>query len=370
MKKNSYHKTYLQVFFIIFLIISTSVLFVNFNVDPSKIYPEKFKVLNDKKLNVNEVVDKLVKNKNGVILQEGLFNDRDLAKSFTKNINKVDCIIFGASHVRPINLEGKEKVFSTTCKSILNFGISGGVLEDYIALSKNINLKNKKRKKIFISIHPWTLNLNKDNRWYRNIDDYNFIIKKITNSNEEKMKKNLYNNLRIKNLFNFNYFVQSLKNIKEKNNSLSFINNLNKKQKLPILLYDGSIIKPDRKFLNPKSFIEKGFADYKIEKNSHIDENAVFILTQYIKYFEKNFDIIFLLSPYHPEVWKNDYLIVVEAMMVVEKRAKEIAKENKINVIGSFDPRKLGCNESEFFDLLHPKKSCLSKIEKLRLNFK
>ena len=184
------------------------------------------------------------------------------------------------------------------------------------------------------------------------------------------MKKNLYNNLRIKNLFNFNYFVQSLKNIKEKNNSLSFINNLNKKQKLPILLYDGSIIKPDRKFLNPKSFIEKGFANYKIEKNSHIDENAVFILTQYIKYFEKNFDIIFLLSPYHPEIWKNDYLIVVEAMMVVEKRAKEIAKENKINVIGSFDPRKLGCNESEFFDLLHPKKSCLSKIEKLRLNFK
>ena len=89
------------------------------------------------------------------------------------------------------------------------------VLVNYIALSKNINLKIKIRK-IFISIHPWTLNLNKDNRWYRNIDDYNFMIKKITNSNEEKMKKNLYNNLLIKNLFNFNYFVESLKNIKEK----------------------------------------------------------------------------------------------------------------------------------------------------------
>ena len=90
MKKNSYHKIYLQVFFIVFLIISTGVLFINFNVDPSKIYPEKFKIINDKKLNIKEVVDKLVKNKNGVIIQDGLFNDRDLAKSFTKNINKVD----------------------------------------------------------------------------------------------------------------------------------------------------------------------------------------------------------------------------------------------------------------------------------------
>ena len=54
---------------------------------------------------------------------------------------------------------------------------------------RNINPENKNKKKIFISIHPWTLNLNKDNRWYRNIDDYNFMIKKITNSNEEKMTK-------------------------------------------------------------------------------------------------------------------------------------------------------------------------------------
>ena len=199
MKKKYYnHKTYLKVFFTFFLIILASVLFINLNMDPSKIYPEKFKFINDKKLNVNEVVDTLVENKNGFVIQDGMFNDRDLAKSFSRYINKVDCIIFGASHVRPINLEGNEKVFSNACKSILNFGISGGVLEDYIALSRNIDFKNKMQKKIFISIHPWTLNLNKDNRWYRNIDDYNFVIKKISNSNQKKMKKNLYNNLLLK----------------------------------------------------------------------------------------------------------------------------------------------------------------------------
>ena len=372
MKQKFYnYKKYLQVFSLTFIIFLLIILLVNLNIDPGKVYPNKFKFLNNKSTNVDDVVNSLIKNKNGIILKSGIFNDRDLARSFSKNINNADCIIFGSSHIQLINLTGTNKSFKNICKSILNFGINGGVIEDYIALSKNIDLKkNSENKKIFLTIHPWTLNLNSDNRWQRNLDDYEFTLKKITNSRGEKTKKNLYNNLLIKNLFNFDYFVESIKSFKNRNSSLDFVYDLEKKYESQILLYDGSIIKPDKKFIDAEKHIKKGLANYKIQKNNLIDKNAIFLLTKYIEYFENNFEIIFLLSPYHPEVWKNKHSDVIDAMLLVEDKVHSIAKRNKINVLGSFKPQKVGCDENEFFDLLHPKKSCLSKIEKLKFYYK
>ena len=36
--------------------------------------------------------------------------------------------------------------------------------------------------------------------------------------------------------------------------------------------------------------------------------------------------------------------------------------ENEIQIIGSYNSRKFGCSGEEFFDGMHPKSSCLSKL--------
>ena len=36
--------------------------------------------------------------------------------------------------------------------------------------------------------------------------------------------------------------------------------------------------------------------------------------------------------------------------------------EKKITIVGSYDPSKLGCEDKDFYDGLHPKSSCMKKI--------
>ena len=40
----------------------------------------------------------------------------------------------------------------------------------------------------------------------------------------------------------------------------------------------------------------------------------------------------------------------------------QIAKENSIDVIGSFNPYNISCSEFDFYDEMHSKPSCLKKI--------
>ncbi|RZK16610.1 MAG: hypothetical protein EOO43_14305 [Flavobacterium sp.] len=46
----------------------------------------------------------------------------------------------------------------------------------------------------------------------------------------------------------------------------------------------------------------------------------------------------------------------------VEKKIHELANILGVKTIGSYDPQIAGCEESEFFDGVHPKKTCVRKI--------
>jgi hypothetical protein len=48
----------------------------------------------------------------------------------------------------------------------------------------------------------------------------------------------------------------------------------------------------------------------------------------------------------------------------IEDQFRKIAKQNNIQLIGSYDPKRVGCNESEFYDGMHPKESCMKKVIK------
>ena len=131
---------------------------ININVDPEKIYPEKIKIF---KINfdLNSKIQKLILEEGYLIFNERYWNERKRALIFSKEYKKNDCIIFGSSQIMTVSLNQKPKVLSRNCKSILNLGVSGAVIEDYFALSNNINPKELKDKKIFLQIHPYTLDL-------------------------------------------------------------------------------------------------------------------------------------------------------------------------------------------------------------------
>jgi hypothetical protein len=74
----------------------------------------------------------------------------------------------------------------------------------------------------------------------------------------------------------------------------------------------------------------------------------------------KSIKIVLLLQPVSPMA----YQVMSERtpdLMDIESKIKEV-QLNNVEVIGSFNPKYSDCDESDFFDAIHPKSSCIKKI--------
>ena len=58
----------------------------------------------------------------------------------------------------------------------------------------------------------------------------------------------------------------------------------------------------------------------------------------------------------------DEVVIDVADEDAVEKKFRNLALQNSIKVIGSYNPRNSGCKEIEFHDFMHPMETCMKKI--------
>ena len=84
---------------------------------------------------------------------------------------------------------------------------------------------------------------------------------------------------------------------------------------------------------------------------------------------EKNNQVIFLLTPYHPDVKKLNNEPIVSAINIVERKLHEFSEKNQIDIIGTYDADKLKCSSYEFFDAVHPSNLCLKRLDNLYFNY-
>lgn len=364
-------------YFFISIFYLLGVLFVissiNLNVDPENIYSKKLKFLTPQQ-KTSEIVSDLRFEKKFLVVGKKTWNDREFVNNLLDQTINEECLLLGSSQIRLISVELKPKALGKTCSSLINLGLNGSSIEDYLSIFNKIRLNNIKNKKIIITIHPWTLNFNRDSRWIFNEDDFNqfinFIRIKDNNSkNKTNDEKEIYFKI-FKNLINLKYFSASIKKIIYGNKNLTTLKNkfeLKEEDfKKEIIYYDGSIIKnktPNTDFLK-----NKNRANYKIVKNVFYSKNVTEILEKSINEIDKTNNIIFLLTPYHPEVWKLKNEPIYQAMLETEKIINIIARKKQIEIIGSFNPKNLNCKKDEFHDLLHASKECLNKLENYSFN--
>jgi len=106
-----------------------------------------------------------------------------------------------------------------------------------------------------------------------------------------------------------------------------------------------------------------GISKTKYDQGLWYQEKALKLFVNLINYLKEDFNIIFILTPYHPAVWEIKDQTLVRAMKNIELKTHEIANSLNVKVIGSFDPNHINCTKEEFFDPVHPKDICLSKLE-------
>jgi|SaaInlV_100m_DNA_6_1039743.scaffolds.fasta_scaffold04825_2 hypothetical protein len=360
--------------FTIFLLAATAL--TNYIVDPGNIYPKYYS--QESQVTEEVFVKKLIESKYGLLMPKNTWNERDIKKALAEYSMNYDCAVIGSSHIMQISSNRQNKSLTSLCSSLKNLGVSGGSLEDYLAMS-NIILKNTEflPKTVVFGIDPWSLNFGKDKRWSGYEQDYFEMKSKLSlkypsthlNDNNNSNKDLLIN------LFNLQYLKRSLSVIsKPKIEAVTPVSKFNQNSglALPVTLPDGSYIYSAEFIGKAKNSIKTipGKNSYKIVNNFYYQDVAIKTFEKLIQHLiNSKITVAFILTPYHHRVWNHTEQPIIKAFNIIEGKVHDIAKQYKIQVIGSYNPDNIGCLENEFYDGMHPMDTCLMKLENRSISY-
>jgi len=352
----------LKIFLWVTLASLSLVVSLNFVVDTAGIY-------HDKALTPGKYASALLQSKKGLLWPEGLLAARKLAKALAKHSPGYDCVVIGSSHIKEISSVRNNKSLKGLCPSILNLGVLAASLEDHITLSYLV-IQSGFKKNIILGVDPWTLAYNKDVHWLKYADDYRTAQLTIFGNTNNLPRVNT--ETMITNLINLDYALRSLsllmKYINQGIPSITHATSLNHKIGLsdPVKLPDGSNIfsqKYLQKTKNPKITVDDGRLHmYKLNTPVSLPEavNDYQLLLEWI--FSSEAKPHILLTPYHHSAWAYNDTPVALAMQKTEKIVRDIGYKLGVTVYGSYNPSMVNCDEDEFYDVMHAKVTCLSKI--------
>jgi len=336
---------------------------VSYIYDPASIYREK----HNSNSSPDSFAEKLVQSETGLLWPNNSWNERDIKMAIAKKGIVAECAILGSSHAMQLSTYRKTKSLSNICSSLINLSVSGGSLEDDLALSFELlnNESNKGLKHIIIAIDPWTLDFNRDLRWKRYSESYNSMKSQLSSTVTGRYDSNP-DSVHLLNLINPSYFLRSLQQIGKAEIEIITAPHFSHEMgtDFPVFLPDASLIY-SREYITKKkvAIVPIGGTNYYIKQGKQFSEQALKTMGQLVnKYRDYEINPIFVLTPYHPNVWVDEESRTTLALIEVERRLKDFAKNLGVKVLGSYNPKVVGCKEEEFYDEMHAKDFCLSKI--------
>ena len=343
---------------------------INYTVNPGKIYPPLSFSDSYNRLSPKQIIKQLVQSDHGIIIPNDTWNERDIKKAFALNPTNAQCAIIGSSRVMQISSAGQERSLTDNCPSLINLGVSGASLEDYLALSGMILQNESPPSVIVFGIDPRSFNFNSDSRWIRYKQDFFDMQAKLEG---ESYDDNYFPSLGLlRNLINREYLQRSIKLIlSEKTLSVENAPEFDHQIGLdrPVLLPDGSLIyssKHNQNALNFKSSINT----FRIRGSKWVTKKAVELFIRLVNHLQQQkIKVIFVLPPYPPTVWAIAHQSTLTALTTVELKVHEIARLTGVQVIGSYNSDKIGCTDDEFFDATHEKAKCLTKLERVSTSY-
>lgn len=350
------YKAYLKKSAVVFALLMFVIGSINFIIDPAGIYLNK--ILADD-IKTAEFANKLFNSKYGIVHS---LNGRFLKTTLAKVSDNFDCIVLGSSRVMQISHIRNTGNIKNQCNSLLNLGVNGNTIEDVSIFSYLILNNIKTTKKVLIGIDPWTLKFGMDARY----GAYKEYYHKMNILLSEEIDDAFYINELAKNLFNGEYLRNSIKELLTKKDIRYLKHQFSYQEgyKHKVILPDGSLVYSKKTLLKFKNKpVDISRANYKI-KGSAYDNLTLRYLAKIIQLYQKNgVEVNFILTPYHPNVFKKGDTKAVKHFKIVESVIKKFAQKNNLKIYGSFFPDNLGCKNKAFVDAMHPTNECLNKID-------
>ena len=244
---------------------------------------------------------------------------------------------------------------------ILNLSVSGASIEDHIAFSAEA-IAQYKPNRIIIGLDPWLLNRLAIHDGWKSINSlyahWQANIRKdntLGDNDASYFSKNMYVNQAE------SVWYRAYKKINMVNRPTPINGDAEASDKK---CYDGSHIYNRAYATRTDEAIAAEFdilRDYSIEKYE-FDLVAEKKMLELVTWIQKNgVKVIFVLQPYNPDL----YSLIADKKQVIldiEERFRDLARKYGVELVGSYDPRRVGCSKSEFYDGLHPTSACMTKV--------
>jgi len=358
---------------------------VNFFIDPGAVYFKKlskFPVL-------DLYVQTLLSSPYGM-KQEG-WKERDVKLALAKRTTDSKCIVLGSSHVMSVSglLEGNVK---QSCASLMNLGVSRASIEDLAIFSEVIiqSSGDVKNKKIMIGLDPWMLNFNRSSSYLPYAGLYHDFLRRVdmTHVTSQHNEVSLYRAKLLENIISADYFQevkalikrdgfekvfgQLISDYKHYENRGEYIASqvmpqfdFPKGAPVAVTLPDGGHVYSSR-YINEAIEGKHGLdaKGYQLIRDKWYEKDAVKLFAAIVSLLQQHgYTVVIMLTPYHQHVWNlPSGIITREAMAVTSGIVRKLAKEMHVVVMGSYDPRVIGCTQMEFYDFMHARPSCLDKM--------
>lgn len=337
---------------IIFVPFAIIIVVTNYYVDPANIFSGD--------AYVNKIATILASGNNADNISN--YNERLLQKHFLqKQTNKnPDVVVMGSSRIMEIS----NNVYPN--KKLFNIGVSHANINDLIALAGLLDELKIKPKEVVINVDPFLIcKGDKGADEWITLKEYHQKFsaancKNVTNSDaieeEDNQLKKYYT------LITFDYFKNSLEFL-YKGNTKSVENvgkNIPKKYGRYV---DGSVAYSNA-YQHPDTMIvanvAKGMGKTVVPE---IDDNKLKYLNCLFEYFKANgTDMTLVMLPFHTNYHDEVNVKQKNIFNTYETFYNSLAQQNNIKIIGSFNAKKEGLNNVDFYDTYHCNGNAIKRI--------
>lgn len=338
--------------------IATLVLGMNYYEDPSQLFREQYE---------RGLAKLLLSGKNAAGVAD--YDERKLQKYLIEGQTApADIVVLGSSRSMQISSEWFPGF------TFFNNSVSGGTIQDYVAIFELYAERGQLPKIIVICMDPWILNGNNhQNRWQSLRTEYLAGLNRIGMPRQDKGSSDLSVEKYLE-LLSPGYFQAAIKKYVDSignPNPLGYYATADSIGEQAIRRSDGSLAYPrEVRDATPSAVLEgaREFVAsqhiYSLEDFSLLDRDAEKISRLLIRYMVLHgVRVIVLLTPYHPYVYNQlisstDYQRIQNA----ETYFVGVTIRNGAQAVGSYDPAAIPCSADEFYDGMHARETCLKRI--------
>ena len=275
-------------------------------------------------------------------------DERALIKArVTHEKSDPEALVIGSSRLMQASAAG-------TGFDLLNLSVSGASLEDFLAIG-GLGLAKFNPSYVFVGADPWLFNKNSgQTRWATLGDEYRDALHRLGFAEQIALPAETPDSFFARLAVDL-YKAINISAVSAANDSAASTDKIRP---------DGSRVYNLSYANKPAAEIALGaedFSRYAMKTYEASGDAARRFMAFLTDLKRQNKTVTLVLSPYHPKLF--DYMRAERPVFLeIERQYRDIARAAGVRVIGSYDPKSVGCSAEEFYDGMHPKGACLNKV--------